>query len=83
MSEEGSLDLQARVLDFLAGALAVERTTLTTQTSFRYDLGLSSFDALQLVCDVEDHFHCAVPDERVGDLNTVADLIAFLAGHNR
>jgi acyl carrier protein len=66
------------VREFLSATLSVELECLQPDTSFSLDLGLSSFDALQLVCDVEDRFGCTIPDDRVRDLQTVGDLITYL-----
>jgi acyl carrier protein len=74
--EQSSFDEE--VIQFLAHKLKRAASELTLRTSFSYDLGLSSFDALQLVCDVEDQFRCSIPNHKVKELQTVGDLIGYL-----
>ena len=69
------------IIQFLARKLDRPAGDLKLQTSFSIDLGLSSFDALQLVCDVEDQFHCSIPNHKVKELQTVGDLVGYLRAH--
>lgn len=43
------------------------------------DLGLNSFDLVQLVCNVEDDFDIEIPDKEIKNLKTVGDVIAFIS----
>jgi NADH dehydrogenase (ubiquinone) 1 alpha/beta subcomplex 1 len=70
--------LEAEILRFLSETLQVEASRLTPTASFTVDLGLSSFDAVKLVCDIEDHFHCVIPNDRLRDLQTVGDLVHYV-----
>ncbi len=80
MADDESLS-DGEVIQFLAKKLGRPAGELTPRTSFSYDLGLSSFDALQLVCDVEDQFRCDIPNHKVKELQTVGDLVAYLRAH--
>ncbi len=46
-----------------------ENTVLLT------DLGLDSFTLIELVSDVEDAFDIAIPDKKIKELVTIADVI--------
>lgn len=52
--------------------------TITVKTNIREDLGMSSFDLIQLACAVEDEFDIEIPDRAIKDFKTVADVIAFI-----
>lgn len=52
--------------------------TITDGTNIREDLGMSSFDLIQLACAVEDEFDIEIPDRAIKDFKTVGDLIAFI-----
>ena len=42
------------------------------------DLGLNSFDLVNLACVVEDEFHIEIPDRAIKDFKTVGDVIDFV-----
>lgn len=42
------------------------------------DLGLSSYDLVCLVGDVEDEFDVEIPDKMIKNLKTVKDVIDFI-----
>lgn len=42
------------------------------------DIGLSSFDLVQLACSVEDEFDIEIPDKEIKNLKTVGDVISFI-----
>lgn len=52
--------------------------TITGKTNIREDLGMSSFDLIQLACAVEDEFEIEIPDRAIKDFKTVGDVIAFI-----
>lgn len=53
---------------------------ITPDTSLREDLGLNSFELIQMICSIEDEFDVEVPDRTISKLNTVKDVISFLEG---
>ena len=42
------------------------------------DLGMNSFDMVNLVCVVEDEFEIEIPDRVIGTFKTVGDVIDFI-----
>lgn len=52
--------------------------TITDKTNIKEDLGMSSFDLIQLACAVEDEFDVEIPDRAIKDFKTVGDVIAFI-----
>lgn len=42
------------------------------------DLGMNSFDLVNLVCDVEDEFGVEIPDRVIGTFKTVGDVIDYI-----
>lgn len=43
------------------------------------DLGLNSYEMVQLVCEVEDRFNIEIPDREIGRLKTVQNLLDFIS----
>lgn len=71
------------LLSFLAERLQVERRALGEGTYFTSDLGLDSIRALELVCDVEERFHCQIPDAAMASIATIGDLKSFVEQHKQ
>lgn len=51
---------------------------VTEDTVIKEDLGMSSFDLIQLTCAVEDEFDVEIPDRAIKDFKTIADVICFI-----
>lgn len=51
---------------------------ITEASLIRSDLGLSSYDLVQLVCKIEDEFDVEVPDKYINSLKTIGDVIKFI-----
>ena len=51
---------------------------ITEDTVLLTDLGMSSFDLVQLVCAVEDEFDIEIPDKEIKNFKTVGDVIGFI-----
>ncbi len=51
---------------------------LTPETKFVDDLNLNSLDIATMLCDVEETFHCEIPDEQLYAIETVQDLVDLL-----
>lgn len=52
-------------------------------SKLRGELGLSSFDLVSLISDVEDRFGISIADEDVPNIITVEDLIKYIELKNR
>lgn len=53
------------------------------ETNIKTDLGLSSFDFINLIALIEDTFHVELDEEKYHSINTVGDLIEYLEGAGR
>lgn len=51
---------------------------ITESSLIRSDLGLSSYDLVQLVCKIEDEFDIEIPDKYINSLKTIGDVIKFI-----
>ena len=54
--------------------LDCEEDKVTMEASLTEDLEADSLDAVELNMALEDEFGVAVPDEKLGEMKTVADL---------
>ncbi len=51
---------------------------LVYDTDFVKDLGLTSFDVMNIVCAFEDHFDVEIPNREVWQLHQVKDVINYM-----
>lgn len=51
---------------------------LVYDTDFVKDLGLNSFDVMNIVCAFEDHFDVEIPNRDVWKLHQVKDVIRYM-----
>lgn len=51
---------------------------ITRESVLLADLGMNSFDLVNLVCEVEDEFGVEIPDRIIGTFKTVGDVIDYI-----
>ena len=71
-------DMEQKALEILARIAGKEVAELEVGQDLVGDLGIDSPKALELVCDIEDDCGIEVPDDTVGTMATVADLLAMV-----
>lgn len=55
-----------------------EDITVTRDTVLLTDLGMNSFDLINLVCILEDEFEVEIPDRVIGNFKTVGDVADYI-----
>ena len=60
-----------QIKEIVAESLNVEADTLTTDTSFKEDLGADSLDLFELVMAFEEAFEIEIPSEDLEEIKTV------------
>lgn len=63
----------------VAANLGVEEEGITVQTSFKEDLNADSLDLFELVMALEEEFGTEIPSEDLEKLETVGDVMKYLA----
>ena len=51
---------------------------LTENTVLLADTGMTSFDLVQMVCEVEEEFDVEIPDKALKSFKTIGDVIRFI-----
>lgn len=54
---------------------------ITADTVLLTDLGLNSYELVELVCKVEDEFGVEIPDRAIRSLKTVQNVLDYIASH--
>jgi len=66
------------VQKILAKQLRIDAATIQMSSRIKEDLGADSLNILQLLMKIEDDYGIVIPDEKLANFNTVADVVAFL-----
>ena len=72
--------MEERLFKFICNVVyeVTGKRGLVYDTDFVKDLGLSSFDVMNIVCAFEDHFDIDVPSRDVWKLHQVKDVIDYM-----
>ena len=62
----------------IAQQLNCEESEITSDTSFKDDLGADSLDLFELVMALEEEYGLEIPAEELSDVETVGDIIEYL-----
>ena len=54
------------------------RTAVTYDKDFVRDMGLTSFDIINMVCAFEEHYNAEIPTRDIWQLHTVQDVIEYM-----
>ena len=63
---------------FLAQYCTVKPQDMTDDMRFLEDLGLSSFDFMSLLGDLEDNFDVELDPENIGNVTTIGQALALI-----
>ena len=74
--------MEEKIKEILSEVSGVPLTELRDDTRLVGDLSMSSFDLADTVVSVEETYSVKIPDERFGELETVADIIRVIREEN-
>ena len=67
-------DIAKRTIEIIAKAKNISADTITPETTFE-QLNIDSLDKINISFEVEEAFDIAIPDEALGTLKTVGDVV--------
>ena len=73
-----SQDIFDRVKKVTVEELGVKEEEVVETASFTEDLGADSLDVVELVMALEDEFGIDIPDDEVGNIETVGDAVEYI-----
>jgi acyl carrier protein len=75
------VDIQAienKVIEIISEQMGVDKSEITSGTSFINDLNADSLDTVELVMEFEDEFDMSIPDEEAEKIQTVGAAIDYI-----
>lgn len=73
--------IQLKVIQVITEQLSLREDDVELDSRFVEDLGADSLDIVELVMEIEDEFDMEIPDEEIEKMNTVQDVISYVAKH--
>lgn len=71
--------IESKVKEIIVKNLGVKESEVTSNASFKDDLGADSLDAIELIMDFEKEFNVTIDDfEATEKINTVDDAIDYI-----
>jgi acyl carrier protein len=67
-------DVAKRSIEIIAKAKNIPADSITLDTSFE-ELNIDSLDKINISFEVEEAFHIEIPDDALGSLKTVGDVV--------
>ena len=67
-----------QVQSFISEYKNINANTITMNSSLTLDLGLTSYDIIEVCAYLEDMLQIEISDEALSSLNTVGDLVNYL-----
>ncbi|ERL65592.1 acyl carrier protein [Schleiferilactobacillus shenzhenensis] len=78
MSEQEIFD---KIQSLIADRFEIDPAKITNDTNFKQDLSADSLDLVEFVLTLEDTFGGEISDEDAENLNTVGDVVKYIAAH--
>ncbi|MEV4582874.1 acyl carrier protein [Nonomuraea jabiensis] len=77
VTEQKILDGLQRIIEEVTG---IPATNVTPESSFVDDLDIDSLSMVEVALAAQEEFGVEIPDERLKELRTVKDAVAFIQG---
>ncbi len=75
--------IEAAVIKVVARKMGIDENDISRDTRFTEDLNTDRLDTVELIMDLEDEFEIAIDDDEAGKLQTIGDVVAFIAKNER
>ena len=59
-----------------------DNAIITGSTAILSDLGMNSFELVELICEIEEAFGVEIPDRAINGFKTVQNVLDYLSGLN-
>ncbi len=66
------------IISIISDFVDVDPAEVTVDSKLRSDLGLNSFDFVNIAVEVEREYNIKIPDTDISQLKTVGDLLALV-----
>ncbi len=72
--------MEEKVIEIICKYQKIDPKNVTPQSNLMKDIGLSSFDVINLVCSFEEEFDVEIPDRSITSVRTIEDVVKMIQG---
>ena len=72
------VDIESKLKKMIASQLNIKEEKLEDNAKIIDDLGADSLDIVEMFMTLEEEFEITIPDDKVIELKTVADVVNFV-----
>lgn len=69
-----------QVKQAVAAQMNLDPAKITLESSLVDDLKADSLDIVELIMDLEQKYDLRIPDEALGELKTIGDIVSYIEG---
>lgn len=69
------MEIEKKVAEVVRKVIGDDSVTVKMDSTFMDDLGMSSFDTMELVAELENIFSVSIPDHRLRKMICVKDIV--------
>ena len=70
--------MEEKLIELISNYQGIPKENITKDSHLIKDLELSSYDIVDLSCEIEDKFNVEIPDDKIKKLQTIGDVINVL-----
>lgn len=67
-----------KVKSIVAEQLGIEEDTIKMESNIIEDLGADSLDIVEMLMTLEEEYGVSIPDEKIGQVKTIAEIVELL-----
>ncbi len=67
-----------KVRDLVAEQLGVSKDMIKPESNILEDLGADSLDIIEMLMTLEDEYGITIPDEKISQVKTIAEIVALI-----
>jgi len=75
--------MKEKIIELICEKLNKKKEDIKMESRLVEDLGADSLDFVELVMAFEDEFGITLPDEDVGKLKTIGDIVTYIENLNK
>ena len=73
------MDITEKIIEIIGDFVDIEGMEINDETRIRTDMGLNSFDIVNIAVELENEFGAKIPDEKLNSVHTIGDLKALIS----
>lgn len=75
------LEIFEKVKSIICEEIAIEEEKVQINSSLKDDLGADSLDAVEIIMQLEEAFSISIPDESAQNMQTIKDIVDYIAAN--